>query len=513
MLFQNFAYILQKKADSYADKVAVVEPYNGKEYTYLEMCQRVSRLAHALLDIGIGRGDRVLSITRNTVEHLDILFAVSTIGAVLLPVNYRLSSDEILRIANDGSPKAMFFDSEFNKTAKVLADNQISIKNSIMFAGNGCDWASEYESLMKRYPEESPPIVGEPEDTLTLLYTAGSTGRPKGVPIKQRNWFFKAQDIVGDMGITRQDTTLTILPLFHVGGMMLYTLSHILVGAKVVLQRQFDAEETFRLIQQYKVTDTFLMPAMAKMMIQVPNWEKYDLSSLRFVGTGGEPVPERITEAFAKYNFTIFNSYGLTETTGEMTFLRPEQVKGKSAHCIGKSRTCGETKIVDSTGKELGPNQEGEIVVRGPTVVDSYWQRPEETAKAFRDGWLYTGDKGIKDSEGFYYFLGRTDDMIISGGENIYPAEVEQVILNHPKVADVAVLGVPDEQWGQTVKAIIAPKKGEELTEDEVTTFVKQHLASFKKPRIIEFVSELPKGATGKLDRKKIKEIYMHPQK
>jgi len=513
MLFQNFAYILQKKADSYADKVAVIEPYNGKEYTYLEMCQRASRLAHALLDIGIRRGDRVLCISRNTVEYLDALFAAATVGAVLLPINYRLSSDEILRIVEDGSPKVMFFDAEFSDRAKALADTQSSIKNFVIFAGSGCDWASEYETIAKRYPEESPPIVGDSEDPITLLYTAGSTGRPKGVPLKHRNWFFKAQDIVVDMGINRQDITLTILPLFHVGGMMLYTLSHILVGATVVLQRQFDAEEAFKLIQQYKVTNTFLMPAMAKMMIQIPNWEKYDLSTLRFVGAGGEPVPERIVQAFAKCSFPILPSYGLTETTGEMTFLRPEQVKGKPSHCIGKPRTCGEAKIVDSQGRELGPDQEGEIIVQGPTVADSYWQKPEESAKAFRNGWLYTGDKGVKDSEGFYYFLGRTDDMILSGGENIYPAEVEQVILNHPKVADVAVLGVPDKQWGQTVKAIIAPQKGEELTEDEVLTHVKQHLASFKKPRIIEFVSELPKGSTGKLDRKKIKEIYAHPQK
>jgi acyl-CoA synthetase (AMP-forming)/AMP-acid ligase II len=508
MFYQNFAYIVRKKAEISPDGIAIVESHNGKEHSYSEICKRANRLAQALSDMGIKKGDRVICITCNTVEYFDIYLAVSILGAILITINYRLSSNEILRIVEDGSPKVLIADGEFSDKVKDIANVKTSIHKFIMFGETATDWANNYDTITHAYSEKESPIRADSEDVVILMYTAGSTGRPKGVPLNHRNFFFKSQDIVVDMGFTRQDITLTLLPVFHIGGNVLYTQAHLHVGAKIVLQRRFSAQETFELIQKYRVTNTFLLPAMMKMMIQIPEWEKYDLSSLRLVGSGGEPVPERVISAFGKYSFPIFNSYGLTETTAEMIFNRPETARGKPAHCIGKPGTCREAKIVDMEGNELGPDQPGEIIVRGPTVADSYWRRPEESAKAFKNGWLYTGDKGVKDSEGFIYFLGRTDDMLISGGENIYPAEIEEAILSHPKVADVAVVGVPDEKWGQLVKAVIAVQEGEELKEDEILKHVMQRIASFKKPRIIQFVDELPKNPVGKLDRKKINEMY-----
>lgn len=508
MICQNFAAILRKKADNYPDKIAIVESHTGNEYTYLEMCHRTNQMARALMELGVGKGDRIVCMTRNTVEYLDIYLAVSTVGAILVTINFRLSPNEIKRIVDDALPEVMVFDAQFADKVQELTRMETSLKHFVMFGGNGSDWAIDYGTLMQKQSSEILPIAGDSEDFVVLMYTAGSTGRPKGVPIKHRNFFFKSQDIVVDMGFSKEDVSLTVLPLFHIGGNMLYTQAHLHVGAKIVLQAQFNAEETFKLIEKYKVTNTFLLPAMIKMMLQVPDWEKYNLSTIRFVGSGGEPVPERVIQAFKKYEFLIFNSYGLTETSGEMIFNRPERAKGKPAHCIGKPGTCREARIVDEQGNELGPDQPGEIAVQGPSVVDSYWNRPEESSKAFRNGWLFTGDKGVRDKEGYIYFLGRTDDMIVTGGENVYPAEIEETILNHPKVADVAVVGVPDEKWGQIIKAVIVPRKGEELSSDEVVTHVAQRLAGFKKPRIVQFVDELPRIASGKLDRKGIKQIY-----
>ncbi len=473
----------------------------------MDLYYRANRLANTLLDMGISKGDRILCITRNTVEYLDIFFAVARIGAIVVPVNYRLSPNEILQIIDDASPKLIIFDSMFDEKVKVIRDSRINIKNFLVFGDKSCNWAGQYETITQKYPDKGPMIEAGADDPVLMLFTAGSTGRAKGVALKHQNLFFRSVDCIVDVGITKQDYTLTILPLFHIGGHMLWTLPHIHVGAKIMLAT-FDPETTLRIIEQEKITNTYLLPAMVKLIIRLPNWEKCDLSSLRFVGAGGEPVPAKVSQAFSKWGIPIFNSYGLTETTDGTTFIRPEHVANKPAHCIGKTHTSVDAKVVDAQGNELGPDQDGEMLHRGPTVVDSYWHRPEESAKAFKDSWLHTGDRVVKDSDGFYYFIGRKDDMIVSGGEKVFPAEVEEVILAYPKVADVAVVGVPDETWGQIVKAVIVPKQGMPLTEDEIVAHVKQCLASFKKPRLIEFVSDLPRLGTGKLDRRRIKEMY-----
>jgi fatty-acyl-CoA synthase len=301
---------------------------------------------------------------------------------------------------------------------------------------------------------------------------------------------------------------LSLLPLFHIGGHILWTLPHLMIGAKVLLLRRFDPEQTLQLIEREKVTNTYFIQAMAKMVIALPNWKKYDLRSIRFVGSGGEAVSDSITGAFGSIGIPILNSYGLTETSDGTMSIRPYDAAGKSAHCIGKPLPFVDAKIVDFEGKELGPGEQGEIVHRGPTVVESYWRRPEETAKAFRNGWFHTGDIATRDESGYFYFLGRKDDMMLTGGENVYTAEVEEAILSHPKVADAAVLGVPDAKWGQAIKAIIAPLAGETLDAADLERHLADRLSSFKRPRKYEFVDQLPKIGSGKLDRALIKKTY-----
>jgi fatty-acyl-CoA synthase len=364
------------------------------------------------------------------------------------------------------------------------------------------------EEAVGRYGGGGPAIAGDSEDPLLMLYTAGSTGKPKGVPLRQSNLFFNSLNWILDLGITKEDYSLTVIPLFHIGGHMLWTLPHLIVGAKILLQRRSEPENTLRLLSQEGITNVYFIPAMAKMVLALPNWKDYNLSKLRFIGAGGEPVPERITKAFGELGIPVLNSYGLTETSDGATTMRTHDALGKPANCIGKPLTLTDIRIVGPDGRDVEAGTEGEVLHRGPSGVHEYWKRPEETSKAFRDGWLYTGDRAVKDEEGFVYFLGRKDDMIITGGENVYPAEIEEVILSYSKVADVAIIGLPDEKWGQTIKAIIAPKSGMTIEEEEIFSHIKGRISGFKRPRIIQFVESLPKIGSGKLDRVTIKNTY-----
>ncbi|MGO8880225.1 MAG: AMP-binding protein [Desulfomonilaceae bacterium] len=510
MLQQTFAYILEKKANLHPSHIAIKESHTSKSYTYSELNGRANQLANALKDSGVRRGERVFCLTTNTVEYIDIFMAASRIGAILTPLNYRLSHIEIMKIISDAKPKVFIFDVEFSQSAHKIV-KESSFLNLVLYFGDAeLPWAQRLQDVTRKYPRPGPEIEGSSEDPLLMLYTAGSTGRPKGVPLKQSNLFFNAVNWIIDVGITKNDYTLTVIPLFHIGGHMLWTLPHLIVGAKVLLQRRFGPERSLQLIDQEKITNTYFIPAMAKMVLALPNWSDYDLRSVRFIGAGGEAVPEKITNAFNELGIPILNSYGLTETSDGTTTTRPYDAAGKPSNCIGKPLTLTDVRLVDREGVDVKIGHEGEILHRGPSVVGSYWNRPVESEKAFRNGWLHTGDIARMDNEGFLYYLGRKDDMIVTGGENVYPAEVEEAILSYEKVADVAVLGVPDEKWGQTIMAVIVPKAGVEIRESEIVHHVKVRLASFKLPRIVQFSDSLPKMGSGKLDRVQIKTDYGH---
>ena len=416
----------------------------------------------------------------------------------------------MIKILGDSKPKVFIFDGEFGHVAQEIAAANLGM-NLILHFGNGeFSWAKRMEDIVSQYVVVGPEIAGDSEDPLLMLYTAGSTGRPKGVPLKQTNLFFNAINWIMDVGITKEDYTMTVIPLFHIGGHMLWTLPHLMVGGKILLQRRIEPEATLRLLTQEKITNVYFIPAMAKMILALPHWKDYDLSRLRFIGAGGEPgCREKVTHAFGEIGIPVLNSYGLTETSDGTTRPCGRGIRrGKPANCIGKPLTMTDVKIVDSDGRDVGAGVEGEILHRGPSVVNEYWNRPEESSKAFRGGWLHTGDRAVRDEAGFIHFLGRKDDLIITGGENVYPAEVEEVILSHPKVADVAIIGIPDEKWGQTIKAVIAPNSGMPIETQEILNHVKARLSGFKQPRVIQFVESLPKIGSGKLDRVSIKNLY-----
>jgi fatty-acyl-CoA synthase len=508
----NFGYIVRKKSYYHPEGVAIVEASTREEFTYGELERRSNGVARALRERGIGEGDRVCGLFRNSVEFFDLFFATCKLGAIVAPFNYRLSVDELRYLKGDVDPDLFVYEGVFEGKAAALAGDVPAVRVGEA-AGDGDsadaggidaeDWATFYD----RDGREVEVAEGF-EDPAILLYTSGSTGRPKGVPISHKNLFFSSVSYLVDTELDGDDVTVTSSPIFHVGGLNIFTLPLIHTGGTVVLQREFDPEETWEILAAYDVTKLFAIPTMLNAMVGTEGWREHDLSALDLVVGGGEPVPSELKAAFDDIGVPCVAAYGLTETTDGSLVLRPEHAMAKGPKCNGKTFTHVDAKVVDEDGEECPPGEPGELLHRGPTVAERYLGRPEETEEAWRDGWLHSGDVAEVDEDGFYHILGRMDDMIISGGENVYPSEVEEALYAHPEIAEVVVFGVPDEQWGQAVKAVIAATHGEALDYEALREFLDDRLARFKHPREVEYVEVLPKSGTGKIERSVVLERY-----
>jgi fatty-acyl-CoA synthase len=503
----NFGYIVRKKASYHPGEVAIVEQASREAYTYGEMERRSNAVARALADRGIGPGDRVCGLFRNSVEFFDLFFATCKLGAAVAPFNYRLSVDELGYLERDVDPDLFVYEGVFEGTAAALAADVPAVRIGDAEPDDGTgerrvdaeDWAAFYD-----YDESEAglEVAGGFDDPAVLLYTSGSTGRPKGVPISHKNLFFSSVSYLVDTELDGDDVTVTSSPIFHVGGLNIFTLPLIHTGGTVVLQQEFEPEETWEILAEYDVTKLFAIPTMLNAMVGVDGWREHDLSALELVVGGGEPVPSELKQAFDSIGVPCVAAYGLTETTDGSLVLRPEHAMAKGPKCNGKTFTHVDAKVVDEDGNECPPGEAGELLHRGPTVAEGYLGRPEETEAAFtEDGWLRTGDIAEVDADGFYHIHGRMDDMIISGGENVYPSEVEEALYSHPEISEVVVFGVPDEEWGQVVKGVIATTHGGELDYDGLRGFLEDRLARFKHPREVEYVQELPKSGTGKIER------------
>jgi fatty-acyl-CoA synthase len=496
----NFGYIVRKKSDYHPEKVAIVEQATREEFTYGELERRSNSVARALSERGIGPGDRVCGLFRNSVEFFDLFFATCKLGAAVAPFNYRLSVDELAYLKGDVDPDLFVYEGVFEGKAAALAEDVPAVRVGDPDGEQGIDaedWATFYQ-----YDAGEVEVADGFEDPAVVLYTSGSTGRPKGVPISHKNLFFSSVSYLVDTELDGDDVTVTSSPIFHVGGLNIFTLPLIHTGGTVVLQQEFDPAETWEILEAYSVTKLFAIPTMLNAMVAVDGWQEHDLSALDLAVGGGEPVPSELKEAFAEIGVPCVAAYGLTETTDGSLVLRSEHAMEKGPKCNGKTFTHVDAKVVDEDGNECPPGEAGELLHRGPTVAEDYLGRPEETEAAFTDdGWFRTGDIAEVDEEGFYHIHGRMDDMIISGGENVYPSEVEEALYSHPEVSEVVVFGVPDEQWGQVVKAVIATIQGEELDYDELREFLEDYLARFKHPRQVEYVDTLPKSGTGKIER------------
>ncbi|WP_226043250.1 AMP-binding protein [Natrinema sp. DC36] len=500
----NFGYIVRKKSYYRPDAVAIVEQTTREEYTYAELERRSNSIAAELEARGVGKGDRISGLFRNSAEFFELFFATCKLGAVLAPFNYRLSPAELTYLNDDADPRLFVYEGVFEDTAAALPLDEVPAVRIGESDGDEQMAADDWNSFYERDPSEVE-VAGAFEDPAVLLYTSGSTGRPKGVPISHKNLFFSSVSYVVDTELDSADVTVTSAPIFHVGGLNIFTLPLLHAGGTVILQQEFEPAETWEIMADYDVTKTFAVPTMLNSMIGVDGWQEYDLDALELVVGGGEPVPTELKEAFAEIDVPCIAAYGLTETTDGSLFLRPEVAMDKPPKCNGKTFTHVDAKVVNEDGEECPPGEAGELLHRGPTVTDGYLELPEKTAEAFdKDGWFHTGDIAEVDNDGFYHIHGRMDNMIITGGENVYPSEVEEALYSHDQVDEVVVIGVDDDQWGEIVKAVIATTDSEPIPDAELDEFLGNRLARFKHPKEVTFVDSLPKSGTGKIERQAV---------
>jgi len=498
----NIGDFLTRRAKLSPDKEGLV--CEGVRRTFSELNGRANRLAHAMKKLGVGRGDRVGVLALNEPEYFDLLFGLGKTGAVMVPINYRLAGPEMAYILSDAGVKVFVFGKEYVETADSFR-NDIPADKFVAIMDDPPQWAHSYPDLIGNETEDEPETAGGGDDALTILYTSGTTGRPKGAMLTHNNYYCTSVTMKATM-TDSGDTFLVALPLFHIGALA-GPPNFVHFGMKTVLLRSFDAKRFLELLQEEKVTGFGSVPALLMFLKLVPDFEKYDWSSVRIILVYAAPVPVTLIKEYAAAGIEVRQLYGLTECTGPASVIDAENAVKKAGSC-GLPFFHTDIRLVDDDGKEVGPDELGEVIIRSDNVMKGYWNLPEETAKAIRNGWLYTGDLAKMDSDGFLYILDRKKDMIISGGENIYPAEIEDCILGHPKVSDVGVIGCPDDKWGEAVKAVVVVKKGEDLSEAELIEWCKDKMGKFKIPKKVVFAETIPRTPTGKILKRELRDKY-----
>ena len=503
------------------DKAAIV--FEDKRYTFSQLNERVNRLANGLLKLGVQKGDRVAFLQVNCTQCVETYFAVAKTGAIYMPLNFRAKEKELAYMLNAAEASTMIAGERYVSMIQAIQPDIKSLKNLISIEKKHDDMLY-YEDIIKSSPADEVVTDIEDKDTTILMYTAGTTGFPKGVMLSHTSFSTYMLENVSPADPESDESNILTVPLYHVAGIQAM-MAAIYGGRTLVMERQFEPEEWMTLVEREKANRAMMVPTMLKQLLDHPNFKKHDLSSLRVITYGAAPMPlpviRKALEEFPGVSF--INAFGQTETASTITALGPEdhvltgteeekEKKLARLASIGKPMADVEMKVVDDDGKKLGVGEVGEILARGPRVMSGYWKDEEKTAKTIdKDGWVHTGDIGYVDEEGYYFLSGRSSDMIIRAGENISPEEIENVIREHPGVEDVAVIGVPDETWGEEPRAVVIPKKGVKVTEEEIMEYCRQNLASFKRPRTVVFVDELPRNPMGKLIKKDIREKYGKP--
>jgi len=489
------------------DKTAVI--FDDKEISYRELNENVNRTANYLLAKGIKKGDRVSEILQNCPELLYLYFAAAKIGAVFCPINIRLTAEEIQYQLNDSGSRFLLFDDSLAEKVEAVRLNASIEKEGYCCAdGNVPEWATDYKrELMNCSTDE--PHLSEPvdwEDIQIIMYTSGTTGNPKGAMLSHRKTFFNTLNAFFYHELRVEDIVLSPYPLFHSAGLLIYGTPALSRGATILLRKTYTPEQMLKDIETYKVTTFGAVTTVLKRIMDSGLIDDYDLSSVRIFGGGGEKTPIDLIERLASKGLNLQQRMGQTETSTICSLPRRDTLRKKGS--IGLPVIYADVKIVDESGKEMPPGEKGEIVVKGPTVMSGYWNKPEETAKTIRDGILHTGDLAYRDEEGYFYIVDRIKDMYRSGGENVYPAEVEKLLLANPKISQVAIIGVPDPKWTEVGKAFIVTKEGESITKAEVLEFLEGKVAKFKMPVYVQFMDSLPATAAGKVRKIELKSQF-----
>lgn len=468
--------------------------------SYKEFDKRVNQTAHALKSVGVEFGTKVCIHLTNCPEFLYAWFACFKIGAVAVPINPALKPDEIHYILENSDSKVAITEKTLEELA-VKAGRDCPKLTHIVSVGAeiSCE-AIAFDSFIRSKPDSSPEGNVRPLDEACIVYTSGTTGKPKGAVLTHANYMADTESVVKWTKITPEDRFMCILPLFHVNGQVVTTLSPLLAGGSMVLQRRFSATQFFEWVDTYRPSAFSAVPTIYAMLLNTPGAEKYNLSSLRFCICGAAPMPVEVFNKFEeKFHAKILEGYGLSEGTCASS-VNP--VDGtRKVGSIGMPLPVNEMRIVDEGDRPVSDGHIGEIAVKGPNVMKEYYKNPQATAQTIKDGWLHTGDSGYRDGDGFFYIVGRKKEMIIRGGENIYPKEIEEVLYQHPKILEAAAVGVPDKIYGEEVKAYVVLKEGQSAAAEEILSYCKQKLADYKCPKSLEFMQSLPKTATGKIQK------------
>ena len=474
--------------------VALVDAASGAVTSYAALTERVGRLSDALAARGVGPGDRVGLLAKNAPEVFELLYACGLAGAMLVPLNWRLSAPELRSIAADASPRLLVVGRGFETLGAGIAED-CELRRDLAFGGPD----SEYERALA---EASPRPLGEvsPSAPAVVLYTSGTTGAPKGAMLSWRQIAFNAEVTIRACELTERDRCLAFLPLFHTGGLNCLATPLLRRGGAVVLMESFDARAAVDAIERHGITATIAVPTVYEMLLDA-ELDRRRASSLRVLLVGGAPCPPRLFDAYAAIGRALRQGYGLTEVGPNCFTFTPDEPGRRDS--VGKPMPGTEARLIDDAGRPAA--DVGELCLRGPHVTLGYLGKPEQTAAAIDgEGFFHTGDLARIDDAGYVAIVGRKKEMFISGGENVYPAEVERALAEHPDVAQVCVVGVPDERWGEVGLAAIAPRAGTEIDPDELARFARERLAGYKVPRRWRWVDELPRTTTGKIARAEI---------
>ncbi len=510
------AHLLTDRARLTPDREALLTLPGGQRYTYAELNARANRLANWLRDLGVEKGDRVSILAHNGIETIDLFAGLAKIGAILAPLNWRLVARELVYIVNDCQPKVLFCGPEFTT---LLAEMRPGIEAAHYVGVEGAefDGALNYDAGLAAASAAEPRRPNlDPDDTYAILYTSGTTGRPKGAMIPHRQVLWNAINTTASWGLNERDVSPVFTPLFHAGGLFAFLAPVLYVGGRILLFRTFDLDAIFRAILDEQCTVVLGVPTIFRLFMNHPDFARADFRHIRFFINGGAPLPPELAREWLAAKGGVFRQgYGLTEV-GVNCFSMTDEESAAKLGSVGKPIFHSKMRLVNpDSGQDAAPGQEGELRIWGPHVCTGYWRNPEASAEALwydpADGsgpWFCTGDMARQDEDGFYYIIGRYKDMIKSGGENIYAAEVEAVFREHPAVADAALIGLPHETWGEVGLMVVVLEAGATATEEELQAFCGEHLARFKIPKQVVFAGDLPYSSYGKVLKGELRARY-----
>lgn len=487
---------LENRAGLTPEATALVDAEEHTSWTYKELNRRCEKMAAWLHEQGIKKGDRIALLSPNHLSYFELLFACGKIGAIFVPINWRLSFQEIAYILTDCSPKLIGFHSTFQEILQSSTFKEyktFQVNQQPQRTGGG----SAYKATDLHH-----------NDPLTIIYTGGTTGRPKGVVLSHQSILTNAINTIISWNLTNEDITLTYMPLFHTGGLNALSIPILLAGGKVVVASDFDPVKAMHYLNHYHCTTVLLVPTMYHMIIETDEFNKSSFSSVKIFLSGGAPCPLEIYDAFKRKGVLFKEGYGLTEAGPNNFYIAPEEAWEKKGS-VGKPMLFNHIRLQKEDGSEAGPHEIGEVLIQGKHSFEYYWNNDQATKETLKDGWIYTGDLARKDGDGYFYIVGRKKDIIITGGENVYPLEIEHYLAEHAKLDEVAVLGLPDSKWGEVVTACIVTKQNAKIIDEELKAYCSKKLASYKIPKVFLFLESLPKTHVGKIDKKVLKKIVI----